>query len=113
MRAFEGTPGGQDLLRQIGGHVGEGGLSRALHGSRGGGGIGASVARPNQAAPRIVADFWVGIEEFIFEIVQGLVIELELPLEGAIGHTAPLAQQGDYLIQDRDKVHPRLLPGSC
>jgi hypothetical protein len=33
----------------------------------------------------------MGIEEFIFEIVQGIVIQLKLPLEGAIGHAAPLA----------------------
>jgi hypothetical protein len=29
-----------------------------------------------------------------------------LPLERAIGHPPPLAQEGDHLIHDRDKVHP-------
>jgi hypothetical protein len=33
----------------------------------------------------------VGIEECIFEIVQGVVISLKLPLEGPIGQAAPLA----------------------
>ena len=41
----------------------------------------------------------------VLEVLERLVIELELPLERAIGHAAPLAQQGDYLIHDRDKVH--------
>jgi hypothetical protein len=31
---------------------------------------------------------------------------LELPLEGTVGHPAPLAQEGDHLIHHRDKVHP-------
>ena len=44
--------------------------------------------------------------QLVHEVVQRIVIELELPLEGAIGHAAPLAQQGDHLIHDRDKVHP-------
>jgi hypothetical protein len=29
-----------------------------------------------------------------------------LSLERTIGHAAPLAQQRDHLIYDRDKVHP-------
>ena len=33
------------------------------------------------------------------------LIELELELEGAIGQAAPLAQEGNHLIHDRDKVH--------
>ena len=111
--AFQRATGGEDLLRQIGRGVGEGGLSRDLHGSRGGGGTGASIARPDQAAPRIVADLGMGIEEFLCEIVQGVVIQLKLSLEGPIGHAAPLAQQGDHLIHDRDKVHPvSSLPGA-
>ena len=35
-----------------------------------------------------------------------LVIELEVQLEGTIGQTATLTQEGDHLIQNRDKVHP-------
>ena len=46
------------------------------------------------------------IEEFLAEIVQGVVIQLQLPLEGPIGHAAPLAQQHDRLIHHGDKVHP-------
>jgi hypothetical protein len=48
----------------------------------------------------------VGIEEFVFQVVEGVVIQLKLSLERPIGHTTPLAQQGHHLIQDCDKVHP-------
>ena len=70
-------------------------------------------ARPYHAAPRIVANLRVGIEQCLGEIVQGVIIQLKLPLEGAIRQAAPLAQERDHLIQDRDKVHPRLLPVCC
>ena len=41
------------------------------------------------------------------------VIQRELELEGAIGHAAPLAHEGDNLIHNRDKVHTvSSLPGA-
>jgi hypothetical protein len=46
------------------------------------------------------------VDEFNLEVLKGLVIELELPLERAIGDTTALAQQRAYLIHHRDKVHP-------
>ena len=33
-------------------------------------------------------------------------IQLELALQGTIGHTAPLAQQGNHLINECGKIHP-------
>ena len=37
-----------------------------------------------------------------------------MELEGAIGHAAPLAQEGDQLIYYRDEVHFVFsLPGRC
>ena len=55
----------------------------------------------------------MGIEECLCEIVQGVVIQLKLPLQGPIGHAAALAQQGQHLIQDRHKVHRfSSLPGA-
>jgi hypothetical protein len=47
----------------------------------------------------------MGIAQLAEEIAQGFRIQLELALQGAIGHTAPLAQQGNHLIHERDKVH--------
>ena len=49
----------------------------------------------------------VSIAQLAEEIRQGVRIQLELPLQGAIGHPAPLAQrEGNHLIHKRDKVHP-------
>ena len=45
------------------------------------------------------------VEEFVLQGRQLRVIQRELELEGAIGHAAPLAQEGDHLIHDRDEVH--------
>ena len=45
------------------------------------------------------------VEEFVLQGRQLRVIQRELELQGAIGHAAPLAQEGDHLIHDRDKVH--------
>jgi hypothetical protein len=46
------------------------------------------------------------LDEFNLEVFDRLVIELKLPLERAIGHPPPLAQEGGHLIHHRDKVHP-------
>ena len=67
----------------------------------------SALPSPDQhaARPHHGPGCWAS-DEFILEVLQGLVVELELPLERAIGHAPPLAQQGDDLIHHRDKVHP-------
>jgi hypothetical protein len=45
------------------------------------------------------------VDELNLEVLDRFVIQPELPLECAIGHAAPLTQEGDHLIHDRDKVH--------
>ena len=107
--AFQGTAGGEDFLGQIGWGVSEGGSSKGLHGSRGGGGSRTSVTRPDQDVAPLIDRQALALDEFVLHILEGRVIELELPLEGPIGQAAPLAQQGNHLIHHRDKVHPRLL----
>jgi hypothetical protein len=66
----------------------------------------ASVTCPHDTLVVLADLVRVGIAQLGEEIGQGLGIELKLPLQGAIGHTAPLAQQCQRLIHDRDKVHP-------
>jgi hypothetical protein len=66
----------------------------------------ASVTCPHDTLVVLADLVRVGIAQLGEEIGQGLRIELKLPLQGAIGHTAPLAQQCQRLIHDRDKVHP-------
>src|SRR5262252_9895920 len=46
------------------------------------------------------------VEEFVLQSRQLRVIQRELELESTISHAAPLAQEGDHLIHDRDEVHP-------
>ena len=45
----------------------------------------------------VVVDLRVGVEEGVLEIVEGIIVQVKLPLEGAIGHAAALAQQDDRL----------------
>jgi hypothetical protein len=47
----------------------------------------------------------LALDEFVLHIFEGRVVELELPLEGAVSQAPSLAQERDHLIQDRDKVH--------
>ena len=70
-----------------------------------GAGAGASVTRPDQDVPRLIDREALALDELVFQGLQVRVIELKLQLEGAIGQAAPLAQEGDHLIHDRDKVH--------
>lgn len=85
--------------------VGEGCRHAGLHWRGGSCGHEACVTAPDEAGPRLVAHLWVGIEEFICAIVQSVVISLKLPLEDPISQAAPLAQQDDHLVHNRDKVH--------
>ena len=47
----------------------------------------------------------LAVDEFLLEDLQVCLVELKLELE-VIGQFAPLAQEGNDLIHDRDKVHP-------
>jgi hypothetical protein len=68
--------------------------------------VAGGVVHPHDALLVLADGVPVGIAQLTKEIAQGVGIQLELALQGAIGHTAPLAQQGKYLIHERDKVHP-------
>ena len=48
----------------------------------------------------------MGIEEFVFERLQGLFIQVELDLEGPVRHTLALTQEVHDLIEDGVEVHP-------
>jgi len=63
------------------------------------------VAGPDQAASRVIDHMGSRVEEFVFQGSQLHVVQRELELQGAIGHAAPLAHEGDHLIHDSDKVH--------
>jgi hypothetical protein len=46
------------------------------------------------------------VEEFLFEIIEGLLIQVKLALERAIRHTLALAQEIDNVIEEGVEVHP-------
>ena len=83
--ALQGTAGRQNLLGQIGGRVGQRGLGLHQHGS----GVRVfnrhCVTRPDQDIAPLIHGEALALDEFILQIVQGRVVELKLPLEGAIG----------------------------
>jgi len=47
----------------------------------------------------------VGIEEFVLEIVEGVLVELKFALEGSIGHAAPSPQEVHHLVQALIEPH--------
>jgi hypothetical protein len=69
-------------------------------------GVCGGAAYPDQDTLILIQRQALAIYEFFPEVLRGRIIQLKLPLERAIGQAAPLAQEGDHLIQDRYKVHP-------
>jgi hypothetical protein len=47
----------------------------------------------------------VGIEKFILEIVESVLIELKFALECPIGHAAPPPQEVHHLVQELIEPH--------
>jgi hypothetical protein len=46
------------------------------------------------------------VEEFVLEIIEGLLIQVKLALERPICHTPALAQEIDNVIEECVEVHP-------
>src|SRR5712691_4467145 len=70
------------------------------------------TTRPDQDATVLIHRQALALNEFGFQIFQIRVIELELPLEGAIGQAPPTLQHGYRLVEDLLKGHrpPSLYP---
>jgi hypothetical protein len=47
----------------------------------------------------------VGVEEFVFQISEGVFVELKFALERPIGHAAPSPQEVHHLVQDLIEPH--------
>jgi hypothetical protein len=88
---LQGRAGRQDLVGEMGWRVGQ---WRPLLGWRDGERRGcASIPGPDQHFALGIDRQLLGVDEFVLERLDGLVIQLELQLEDAIGYTASLAQQ--------------------
>jgi hypothetical protein len=103
--AFQGAFGEQDLLDEICGHGGQRWLiltaawSSCRRGSR------AFGTRPDEAASGIVAYLWVGVEQLVFEIAEGIFVEGKLPLPGAVGQAPSALEHGYRLVENLLKGH--------
>jgi hypothetical protein len=67
---------------------------------------------PSDAATsHIVPDLRVGVEQLVLEIVEDVLVQGKLPLEGAIGHPAAPLKHGYGLVENLLKGHYR--PSRC
>ena len=103
--AFQGAAGGEDFLGQIGRRVGQRGTLLGGGGGGGGWGGGASVPDPDQDSARLIGREVLGLNEFLFEGFESVVLQLELDLERPIRHALTLTEEGNHLIEDSVKVH--------
>jgi hypothetical protein len=103
--AFQDAFGGQDLLGKIRRGVGEWEtvLATDWGSCRVGGGDLGTV--PDQDTAFFIHRQALPLDEFGFQICQIRVIELELPLEGAIGQAPPALEHGYRLVEDLLKGH--------
>ena len=97
--AFQARTGLQDFFGQMGGGIRQwrpllvGGRGRAWRRGRTG------FTGPDEATAVVRDDVWVGVEEFILERLQVVVVQTELQREGTIGHAAAALQHGQRLVQ--------------
>jgi hypothetical protein len=72
--AFEGTAGGEDLLRQIGGGVRQRFRGGYHTWNIGRPGSNASVTRPDQEPAILISGELLGLDKLVFKRLEGLVI---------------------------------------
>ena len=61
--------------------------------------------RPDQDIAPLIHGEALALDEFVLQIVQGRVVELKLPLEGAVGQASATLEHGDRLVEDLLKGH--------
>src|SRR5215813_6430098 len=67
------------------------------------------ITRPDQTLPGIVTHLGMCVEEFGLEILQGVIVQRKLALEGAICDALALTEDSDGLVEHRVEVHPQPL----
>src|SRR5215510_12312635 len=95
----------QDLLGQILGGVGEWWTVLATGRGRGRVGSGDLGASPDQDVAPLIDRQALALDEFVLQIFQGCVVELELALEGAVGQASAPLEHGDRVVEDLLKGH--------
>ena len=103
--AFQGTSGGEDLLDQIGWGVRQR-RGRCGWRRRGGGRRGRyGGAGPDQDFTVFITRQALALDEFVLQIFEGRVVELELPLQRAVGQAPPALEHGYRLVENLLKGH--------
>jgi hypothetical protein len=62
--------------------------------------------RPDQHTSVLIPGDLLRVEEFVLEIIEGLLIQVKLALKRPIRHTLALAQELDNVIEQCIEVHP-------
>src|SRR5438128_2402676 len=81
-------------LREVGWSVRRGRTSLRTTCSRSSGRRESSLTRPDETALSILVYLRVRIQEFVLEIVEDMLVQGKLALEGAVGHTAAPLEHG-------------------
>jgi hypothetical protein len=61
---------------------------------------------PDQHTSVLILGDLLRVEEFVLEIIEGLLIQVKLALERPIRYTLTLAQEIDHVIEEGVEVHP-------
>jgi hypothetical protein len=65
----------------------------------------ARASGPDQHATVFIHGQALTVNEFLLQVCQEVIIQMELPFEGAIGHASAALEQGNSLIQQLLKSH--------
>ena len=103
--AFEGAARREDLLGQVLRGIGEWCLGLHRRGGCGGGRRQRGIARPDQHCPLFINGEPLALNEFGLQVLQIVVIDVELALEGSIRQAPAALQQGNRLVKEFLKGH--------
>jgi hypothetical protein len=67
--------------------------------------------RPDQHPAIFIHGDVLGVDEFVLERFDGVIVQLQPELQGQIGHTPPASEEGRDLLDHGIKVHHR--PSTC
>src|SRR5262249_16082767 len=101
---FQGTSGGENLLDEIRWGIRQ---QRRPCGERRGGGRRGRYdgAGPDQYCIVFITRQALALDEFIRQIFEGRVVEVELPLQRGVGQAPPALEHRDRLVENIRKGH--------
>jgi hypothetical protein len=103
-RAGEGRTGRDNFLGEVDGGIGPRPDVRWARPDRRRCG---HVAGPDQDVAILINGHLLGLDELDLEIVEGVIVQVELPFERAIGHAASTVEHGQGLVHNLLEGHRR------